>query len=142
MWHEKAFFPPSPFFLLTGARSQHVRIPAAGCASELVRAESFYGGLVGMTEHDAQPLLKISLCVFSESERTFFLCCSYNYNEGCWACKRQGEQKNWFVLSLFWGGVLLGIMLAEHDAQPLSKISSCVIVLRANAQFFICLCGC
>jgi hypothetical protein len=32
----------------------------------------FYGGLVGMTEHDAQPLIKISLCVFSESERTFF----------------------------------------------------------------------
>ncbi len=41
VWHEKAFFPPSPFFLLTGARSQHVRNPAAGCASELVRAESF-----------------------------------------------------------------------------------------------------
>ena len=48
-----------------------------------------------------------------------------------------GQTKNWFVMSPLGGEVLLGIMLAEHDARPLLKRSSCVIVLRANARFFI-----
>jgi hypothetical protein len=56
---------------------------------------------------------------------------------GCWARWRQGGQKNWFVLSLFWG-VLLGIMLAEHDARPLLKISSCVMVLSKGMIIFYC----
>ena len=68
--------------------------------------------------HDAQPLLNISSCVISESKRMIF-------------------SVSRFVLSLFWGGVLLGIMLAEHNARPLLKRSPCVIVLRANTQYFI-----
>ncbi len=69
----------------------------------------------------------------------FFLCRSYE--EGCWEHKQQGKQKNWFVMSLFGGGVLLGIMLAEHDARPLLKRSSCVIVLEQTHNFLFCLCA-
>ena len=34
----------------------------------------------------------------------------------------------------------MGIMLAEHDARPHIKKTSCVIVLRANTQliYFVC----
>jgi hypothetical protein len=32
----------------------------------------FWGGIVGMAKHDAQPLIKISLCVICESECTIF----------------------------------------------------------------------
>jgi hypothetical protein len=58
---------------------------------------------------------------------------------GCWARWRQGGRQNGFVLSHFGGGVLLGIMLAKHDARPLLKISSCVMAwFQAKAQLFYC----
>jgi hypothetical protein len=38
----------------------------------------------------------------------------------------------------FWGVVLLGIMLAEHDARPHLKISSCVMVPSKGMIIFYC----
>ena len=104
MAHE-GFFPPSPFFLLTGARSQHVRIPAAGRTSKLVRAESFLGGIVGIAEHDAQPFLKISSCVISESKRTIFsVSRSRRRLLGVQAAGRTKELVR--DESFFWGGLV------------------------------------
>ena len=81
----RLFSLPSPFFLLTGARSQHVRNLAAGRASKLVCAAWCPASLKN-----------IIMCHLWEQMHDFFLC--RGYKEGCWACKRQGERKNWFVL--------------------------------------------
>ncbi len=47
-----------------------------------------------------------------------------------------GRTKELVCAESFFEGVLLGIMLAEHDAQPLLKISSCVMVPSKGAIIF------
>jgi hypothetical protein len=49
-----------------------------------------------------------------------------------------GRTKELVRVESFWGGVLLGIMLAEHDAWPLLKISSCVMVPSEGMIIFYC----
>ncbi len=49
-----------------------------------------------------------------------------------------GRTKELVHAESFWGGVLLGIMLAEHDARPLLKISSCVMVPSEGTIIFYC----
>lgn len=134
MWLEKAFFPPSPFFLLSGASSQHVRNLAAGRASKLVCAESFLGGLVGMEEHDAQPLFKKSSCVIFECERMIFSVSRLKKAAGCASGRSNTRIGSCWV---FFGGSLVGNHVGRHDARPLLIRSPCVIVLRANAQLFL-----
>jgi hypothetical protein len=120
---EGFFSRPVPSLLLTGARSQHVRNLAAGRASKLVCATWCPASLKN-----------IIVCHLWEQTHDFF-CVAVTKKAAGRASGRANERIG--SCYLFWGGVLLGIMLAEHDARPLLKRSPCVIVLRANTKTII-----
>jgi hypothetical protein len=67
----------------------------------------------------------------------FFLC--RGDKEGCWACKRQGEWKNWFVLS-FLGGSLVGNHVGgAWCPASLKKITVChCSESKHKKNYFVC----
>ena len=123
---------PSSYFLAPAASMSEIWL--LGAPANWFVLSLFLGGLVGMEEHDAQPLLKKSSCVIFECERMIFSVSQLKKAAGCASGRSNTRIGSCWV---FFGGSLVGNHVGRHDAQPLLIRSPCVIVLRANAQLFL-----
>ena len=132
----EGFFPPSPFFLLSGASSQHVRNLAAGRASKLVCAESFFGGSCWDGGAWCPASLKKIIVCHLWVQTHDFLCIAVK--KGCWVCKRQVKHKNWFVLSLFWGESCWESCWQTWCPASLNKITVCHCSESKRTIVFVC----